>query len=107
MTFWLRTDLRELPTVIRHGFDAEQGDAVGVDVTDQGEPVSLAGSVKANIILPNGTTIKQNGTKSANRAWITLPDEVFATEGHVSVFLKILNGNETATLGGVVVTVRR
>lgn len=107
MTFWMKTDLRELPTVIRHGFDAVQGDAVGVEVTDQGEPVSLAGSVKANIILPNGVTIKQNGTKSANKAWVTLPDEVFAAEGHVSVFLKILSGNKIATLGGVVVTVRR
>ena len=102
--YWLETDLQELPVVDKSGFYCTKdsgANKVGVIVTDGGEEITLSGTVEASIILPNGTTITQNGSKSANKAWVVLPDECYLVPGQISVFLRLINGNEQATLGGV------
>ena len=102
--YWLKTDLQELPSVDRGGFYCTQdsgANKIGVEVTDGGEPITLTGNVEASIILPNGETITENGSKSANKAWVVLPDECYLIPGQISVFLRLINGQERATLGGV------
>lgn len=101
---WLKTDINRLPQVMDNGtmFTADSGaNLIGVEVYDEGSEVTLSGSVKAWIVLPNGTTIQQNGSKSGNRAWVTLPSNAYTYEGQIGVFIKLINGNDVTTLGGV------
>ena len=103
--YWIQTDLTKLPTVKTLGgqvFTADSGaNKIGAEVTDNGEPVTLTGTVSANIVKPDGGTISVSGDKSGNRAWVVLPDAAYTATGHIGVYLKLTNGTEVMTLGGV------
>lgn len=101
---WLKSDINRLPQVRDSGtmFTQDSGaNLIGVEVYDGDTAVTLSGSVKAWIILSDGTTIQQTGSKSSNKAWVTLPNGAYAQEGHISVFIKLINGNDITTLGGI------
>lgn len=101
---WLKTDVNKLPEVQKSAtmFTQDSGaNLIGVEVYDGDTAVTLSGSVKAWIILPDGTTIQQAGSKSGNKAWVTLPDSAYAQMGRICVFIKLIDGNNVATLGGV------
>ena len=102
--YWVKTDIRKLPGIhpLHNAIDPEKSNKIGVSVVDNGEPVTLIGSVRANIIEPDGTTLTVDGSKSNNQAWVVLPDAVYSQHGQISVFLKMVNGSEIATLAGVV-----
>ena len=101
---WICTDLQQLPEV-RKLSTMFTGDSaanrIGVIVTDGGDEITLTGNVVASIVRPDGVTITQNGAKSGNRAWVDLPSGAYAVPGQMGVFLKLVNGNDVATLGGV------
>ena len=103
--FWQATDLKNLPEVKHLGgqvFSQDSGaNKIGVEVTDNGEPVTLTGSIRANVIRADGTTLEITGEKSGNRAWVILPAEAYAVPGHIGIFIKRISGEEISTLGGV------
>ena len=103
--YWTRTDLQKLPEVKRPGdllfYADSDANRIGVHVSDGGIPVTLTGSIRAWIILPDGTTIQEDGEKDGNRAWVDLPDEAYVAQGPIGIYLKHINGTKIATLGGV------
>lgn len=103
--YWISTDLEQLPSVKtvngRVFTQDSKANKVGVKVNRNGEPVDLTGSVVANIILPDGSTITESGETDGNKAWIVLPDDAYRKVGQISVFLKLVNGTEVTTLGAV------
>ena len=103
--YWMQTDLQRLPEVKHLGgqvFSKDNGaNKIGVEVLDGGEPITLSGTITANIILADGTTITAPGDKSGNRAWVVLPEAAYNVVGHIGIYLKRTSGTETATLGGV------
>lgn len=108
---WENVDINELPNVKELKgvvFTQDSGaNRIGYVVTSHEIPVSLAGDVRANIILPNGTTITQTGEKSGNRAWVDLPDEAYNAYGKIGVFIAIINGSDRTTLGGIEAVVQQ
>ena len=103
---WIHTDLSRLPEVKKLGNVFSQDSSankIGVEVTDNGESVSLSGTVKAYIIKPDGSTVEDttNVGKSGNTAWVVLPASAYSLVGQISVFLKLINGSTVTTLGGV------
>lgn len=97
--FWLKNEAGRLPEVKRSGIMFSQDDGanrIGVEM-----PEDIAGTILANIVLANGTTIQETGEKSGKRAWVDLPAAAYAVVGPVGVFLKAVNGTVVATLCGV------
>lgn len=107
---WVKTDLKEplrvqqLPGVLFSGDD--NANKLGVIVTDGGSAVTLSGTVQAKVITPSGQTVQVNGDKSGNRAWVILPDDVYI-EGHIGIYIKLLNNGEITTIGGIEAYVHR
>ena len=100
---WMETDLNQLPKVEDSGltFSQDSGaNKLGVKVFDNGDPVTLSGTVKAWVVRANGTTIQINGSKSGNTAWVVLTSDAYAVVGRIGVFIKLLSGNDVTTLGG-------
>jgi hypothetical protein len=106
--YWVDTDLKKLPTVrkLQNVFSQDSGaNKIGVRVTDDGEEITLSGTVKASIVKPDGTTISVDGSKDGNKAWVILPSSAYSAVGRLGVFLKLLTGSDIATLGGIEATV--
>lgn len=102
--YWLQTDLQRLPTVKPLGnvFSQDSGaNKIGVIVTDGGEAAELSGTIRANVVKPDGSTIQVTGEASGNRAWVILPAAAYTAVGQIGVYLKLITENETTTLGGV------
>lgn len=78
------------------------GNLIGVEVTKDGEPFELTGSVNGYCVLSNGETIPVAGTRSGNKASIVLPQTAYSVRGVIKITLKLTNGNETTTLLQVV-----
>ena len=102
---WLETDLQKLPIVRQltgRYFSQDSGaNRIGVKVTDGGQPITLSGTVTASVVKPDGTTTVINGSKSSNRAWVDLSSSAYSAVGKIGVFIKITNGTEVSTLGGI------
>lgn len=103
--YWMQTDLQRLPEVRHLGgqvFSKDSGaNKIGVEVLNGGEPATLTGTITANIVRADGTTITASGSKSGNRAWVVLPEAAYNVVGHIGIYIKATNGTEVATLGGV------
>lgn len=100
---WIKTDFRFLPLVWQYNdlrLTNEEEHRIGVIAVKDGEPVALEGDVSANVIKPDNGTIVVNGEKDGNTAWIVLPEEAYEKEGKISVFIRLTNGEEVATIGG-------
>ena len=105
MEYWIKTDLKQLPKVEKMAgvmfTQDSRADRIGVNVTKEGEPVELQGSVIGYIVKPDGSTITTAGQKQGNKAWVDLPAAAYTTPGLVSVFVKVTDEDRTITLGGV------
>ena len=102
---WNDTDLTRLASVKpvsgRVFSQDSSANKIGVNVYDGGEPVTLSGTVKANIIKANGETITVTGNKSGNQAWVVLPADAYTVVGKIGIYLRIEDGTQVITLGGV------
>ena len=74
------------------------GNLIGVEVTDDGSPASLSGSVYGYVIRADGATVVVEGTLSENKASITLPTSCYAVVGQISIVIKV----GTTTVGACV-----
>ena len=101
----IEADLKRLPIVKRlpgNVFSKDVGaNQVRVVVTDNGESVTLSGTVKAYVKLPDGTTLNLTGSKSGNVARVVLPADAYEQVGMIGVYLRIENSGQKITLGGV------
>ena len=101
---WLNTDVTSLPKVahipgIAFRLD-EDAYKLGVNVFDDGDALSLSGDVEGWIIKNDGSSMKIDGERDGNQAWIVLPDDACDTLGKISIFIKVVIGDEVITLGG-------
>ena len=90
---WFDQDLKQ-PVKVRfvdgNVFSADSyGNLVGVNVFDNGEPATLSGTVSANVIRPDGSTVGCSGAMSSNRAYTVLPPSAYAVPGLISIIIKL------------------
>lgn len=115
---WLDCDLKKIIRVheIKGNVFTQDhlGNLIGVRVYDNGEPVTLAGSVNGYCILADGSTVPVDGDRdtSGNRAWIILPQSAYAVPGTIRITIKLTetDGDDVdhiVTLASLVGTVTR
>ena len=99
---WLKNDLKKPVSVKQLSgnlFSADNGgNLIGVEVTDDGSPASLSGSVYGYVIRADGATVVVQGSLSSNKASITLPTSCYAVVGQISIVIKV----GTTTVGACV-----
>lgn len=77
------------------------GDAFGIRVFRDGEPVDLTGAeVQGFFRNPQGTNIAitTGGTVSGNRAAVVLPQACYDYEGQFCLAIKLIGGGVTGTM---------
>lgn len=84
-----------------------QGNLIGVEVFDNGEPASLTGTVSANIIRADGGTVAATGTLSGNKCSVVLPAAAYAIPGLETIVIKLTSSGVVTTLLALVVTIYR
>ena len=82
-----------------------QGTLIGAKVTNNGEPVTLSGSVNGYIVLPTGETVTVSGTRSENTAYILLPQSALLIKGQISIYVKLTDNSTITTLAAYIATV--
>lgn len=108
--YWDYTDVSVLPTVkqIPVVFHADSGaNMIGVHVFDNGDALSLSGTVEAWIIRADNETLKVAGEKSGNDAWVILPASAYTVPGRLGIYLKLKNGTEVITLAAYETSVHK
>ena len=83
------------------------GNTVHVYVHYDGEPQEIVGSVSANVIRADGTTVAVPGAIQGNRAYVIFPQAVYAVPGVVSVVVKVTEGTTVTTIAAFVANVYR
>lgn len=103
---WCNQDLQQAVKVRYidgNVFSADNnGNIIGVNVFDNGEPATLSGSVSASIIRSDGATVAAVGTLSGNKVSVSLPQSAYAVPGVISVVIKLTSGSDITTLCAVV-----
>ena len=75
-----------------------EGNVVGVRVFDGTDPVTLSGTISANVIRGDGATVAVSGTVSGNEASVVLPQAAYAVPGLISIIIKETDGTQVTTL---------
>lgn len=106
---WVAQDLQK-PVKVKYLdgniFSADnQGNLVGVEVTNNGSPATLSGSISGSIIRSDGATVAATGSFSGNRASIVLPQDAYLVPGVVSIIIKDTVGSQITTLAVIVANV--
>lgn len=90
---WLKADLQAPVTVKRidgNLFSGDnQGNLVGVTVTDAGEPATLSGEVRGYFIRSDGNTVIMSGTIDGNKVTVVLPSACYTVVGQFSLVIKV------------------
>ena len=81
------------------------GNKIGVNVFQDGEPVTLTGSISADVIRSDGGTVAVSGTASDNQAYVVLPQACYAVPGVISIVIKNTVSSDVTTLCAVVANV--
>ena len=108
---WLKTDLKSIVRVNAiHGNVFSQdnmANLIGVELLDGGEPATVTGSVSANVLRANGTTVAVAGTLSGNKASVTLPQAAYAVPGMLAIVIKLTDSSTVTTIGAIQAVVYR
>lgn len=90
---WLKNDLKKPVKVERLNgnlFSADnQGNLIGVIITDDGNTAQIEGETTGYIIRDDGKTVVVQGTTDGNRASIILPESCYAVIGSISIVIKV------------------
>ena len=81
------------------------GNTINVFVTNNGQPATLGGTISANVIRGDGTTVAVSGAIDGNRAYIILPQACYAIPGVVQIIIKNTESSTTTTIAAVVANV--
>ena len=108
---WYQCDLRQMVQVqnspgVLFAQD-KQGNQIGVEITDNGQPITVSGDVLGYVIRGDNYTLPVTGAKSDNRAWIVLPQSAYTVEGPLDIVLKINEGEDITTVLACRVYVKR
>ena len=83
-----------------------QGNQINITVFDNGEPATLGGSVTANVLLSDGSTVPATGgTITGNVVSITLPAAAYAVPGLASIIVKMTASGVITTIAALVANV--
>lgn len=83
------------------------GNTAHVYVFYNGEPQEIVGSVTADVIRSDGTTVAITGAMSDNRAYVIFPQSCYAVPGVISVVIKVTEGSTVTTIAAFVANVYR
>jgi len=83
------------------------GNLIGVNVFQDGEPATLSGSVSASVIRADGATVAVTGSLSGNQCSVVLPQACYAVPGVLSIVIKLTGDGAVTTVGAVVANVYR
>lgn len=83
------------------------GNLIGVNVFQGGEPATISGSVSASVIRADGATVAVTGSLSGNQCSVVLPQACYAVPGVLSIVIKLTSGETVTTVGAVVANVYR
>lgn len=107
---WYKQDLKK-PVPVRRLETVFNQDALGhlfgVEVYDNGQPVTLSGSINGYCLLADGTTVPVLGTRTENKAYIVLPQTAYNVLGPITITVKLTEGTAITTLLAVVGVVAR
>ena len=81
------------------------GNLIGVNLTRDGVDYSGGGSVSANVIRADGSTVSVVGALSGNVATVVLPQAAYAVPGVASIVIKLTVSGEVTTIAAVVANV--
>jgi len=101
---WYNQDLQQPVKV--HYLDGSlfshnsNGNRIGVHVFNNGEPVTLSGTVSGYVVTADGSTVPCTGTRSGNSASILIPAAAYQP-GAVFITLFITDGTTVTTLASV------
>lgn len=99
---WLKSDLKKAVVVQKitgNLFSADnEGNLIGVEVLDNGQPATLSGNVSGYVIRGDGATVVVEGTLTDNKASIVLPSSAYVVVGQASIVIKV----GTVTVGACV-----
>ena len=108
---WFECDLKkavQVQAINGNVFSMDnQGNLVGIKVYDDGEQVTLSGSVTGYCILADGTTVSVAGTREENKAYILMPQSALAVPGTIKIIIKLTDSSVITTLGALIGTVYR
>lgn len=80
------------------------GNSIGVRVYDDGEPVTLTGTVSGYVITSDGSTVPCVGARSGNEATITIPPAAYQP-GNAFITIFLTDGSTVTTLCAAQTTV--
>jgi len=78
------------------------GNLIGIEVLENGEPASISGSVSASVIRADGGTVAVQGQKEGNKCSVILPQACYAVPGAISIVIKLTSGSDISTIGAIV-----
>lgn len=78
------------------------GNTINVYCYEGEEPATLGGSVSANVIRPDGTTVPVSGAIDGNKAYVILPQAAYAVPGHVTIIIKVTQSTTVTTIAAIV-----
>ena len=90
---WLKSDLqkpvrvKQLAGTMFSGDD--EGNLIGVEVTNNGSQATLTGTVYGYIVRADGATVVVQGTMTNNKVSITLPSQAYEVPGFISIVIKV------------------
>ena len=85
--------------------DDNNGNLIGVQTYKDGSAYPLTGSVQGYCVTPTGQAIPVIGTLTGNKAYIILPDSVYAIPGTINIIIKLTSGTDVATICAVIANV--
>lgn len=101
---WFEQDLQK-PVKVRY-IDGNlfshngNGNRIGVIVTNNGDPVTLTGTVSGYAVLADGTTVPCTGTRSGNKASILVPAAAYSP-GSILISIFLTDGTTVTTLAAL------
>lgn len=101
---WFEQDLQK-PVKVRY-IDGNlfshngNGNRIGVVVTNNGEAVTLTGTVSGYAVLADGTTVPCTGTRSGNKASILVPAAAYSP-GRILISIFLTDGTTVTTLAAL------
>ena len=108
---WYNQDLSETVKVqYIHGnvFSLDNdGNLIGVNVFQNGQPATLSGEVSASVIRADGATVAVEGEVIGNQCFVILPQACYAVPGVLSIVIKLTSGTTVTSLCAVVANVYR
>ena len=112
---WLSCDLKK-PVQVQglsgNVFSMDNnGSRINVRIYDNGEKTTVSGSVTANCILADGSTINVNGSLTTDNgqsvAYVDIPQSCLLVPGPIRIAIKLTASGVITTLAAVVTTVYR